>query len=638
MLAMEFWITAVFILYHLLSFVETSYVIKVDVSECKGRMDHFWKSTGFCPPLPHNRADLYDRSKDEQLNIAYISSVPHSGIKQVRVHWLLELVTVNFFSGTLQYNFTNLDAFIDLLLKNELQPGFELMGNPSGYFTNFEDKRQVMEWKNLVSLIAKRYIDRYGLGQVDEWNFETWNEPDNHDFDNVSMTVQGFQNYYDACSEGLKEASPRLQLGGPGESIHPLPRSPLSWGLLSHCYNGTNFFTGERGVRLDYIALHKKGGGRSFPILEQEVSTVQQIQKLFPRFAFLPIYNDEADPLVGWSSPQTWRADVTYAAMVTKVIAQHQNLLISNPNNTINYKLLSNDNAFMNYYPHYFTQRTLTARFQMNNTNPPHVQMVRKPVLTVMGLLALLGEKQISADVFADGIPVDYNSTLGVLAALHDRVPFTSPDSWQCTILIYNSNDNRTSFNTDYVTVNVTHVPALKGIVYTTYYLDNKQSNPYLQWKNLGSPVFPSVKQFQQMRNSEDPIREGPTPFPEGGTLNVKVKLPVPSVYLIHICAKPQLAPDQVTQVQLMHLTKGQVAVIWSDGCVNSKCLKTFEVEFSENGKTYARINEKDTIFTLFVFTPDNAIVSGFYRIRAVDYWGMPGLYSRSVHYIEPQD
>lgn len=77
--------------------------------------------------------------------------------------------------------------------------------------------------------------------------------------------------------------------------------------------------------------------------------------------------------------------------MILQVIIQHQNLLLAKANNTINYTLLSNDNAFLSYYPHYFTQRTLTARFQMNNTKPPHVQMVRKPVLTVMGLLALLG-------------------------------------------------------------------------------------------------------------------------------------------------------------------------------------------------------------------------------------------------------
>ena len=36
--------------------------------------------------------------------------------------------------------------------------GFELMGSPSGRFTDFEDKQQVFEWRNLVSLLARRYI------------------------------------------------------------------------------------------------------------------------------------------------------------------------------------------------------------------------------------------------------------------------------------------------------------------------------------------------------------------------------------------------------------------------------------------------------------------------------------------------
>lgn len=150
---------------------------------------------------------------------------------------------------------------------------------------------------------------------------------------------------------------------------------------------------------------------------------MQQIQRLFPKFADTPIYNDEADPLVGWSLPQPWRADVTYAAMVVKVgpppgvpggrvdapparsqpprrprrpqvVAQHQNLLLANASSAVRYALLSNDNAFLSYHPHQFSQRTLTARFQVNDTRPPHVQLLRKPVLAAMALLALLGERR----------------------------------------------------------------------------------------------------------------------------------------------------------------------------------------------------------------------------------------------------
>ncbi|MEQ2172662.1 hypothetical protein GOODEAATRI_023389, partial [Goodea atripinnis] len=268
-----------------------------------------------------------------------------------------------------------------------------------------------------------------------------------------------FLNYYDACSEGLRAASHLLRFGGPGDSCHPLPRSPYCWAMLQHCYNGTNYLTGETGVRIDYIALHKKGGGYSLPILQQEIQTVGEIQERFPSFRSIPVYNDEADPLVGWSNPQEWRADVTYAAMVIK---QHQDLLLANPNNTINYTLLSNDNAFLSYHPHPFTQRTLTARFQVNNTQPPHVQLIRKPALTVMGLLALLGETQVLAQVLNSGS--EQNSTLGVLASIHKPVIHGGSDSWQAAVLVYNSDDNSTSRRTSDVTVTLEGLAEQKGM------------------------------------------------------------------------------------------------------------------------------------------------------------------------------
>ncbi|XP_028658424.2 alpha-L-iduronidase [Erpetoichthys calabaricus] len=615
----------------------TQYTVTVDAARPLRDIRHFWKSTGFCPPLPHAQADKYDLSKDQQLNLAYIASVPHNGIEQVRIHWLLELVTVELVSesGQPSYNFTKLDALIDLLWKLGLKPGFELMGSVSGFFTDFEDKKQLLEWKNLVSLVANRYINKYGLEYVSQWNFETWNEPNNHDFDNVSMTIQGFLNYYDACSEGLKEASPCLLFGGPGDSCHFPPQSPYCWALFKHCYNGTNYFTGETGVRLDYIALHKKGGGHSLKILEQEWETAQKIQELYPLFKHVPFYNDEADPLVGWSTPQEWRADVTYAALVAKVIEQHQNLLIANPDNDINYMLLSNDNGFLSYYPHYFTQRTLTARFQMNNTKPPHVQLLRKPVLTVMGLLALTGEKQISADLTVDGEISGENSTLGVMASIHVPVFNWTSDTWQSTIMIYNSNDSAPSIDIGYVNINLTGYPTYLELMYTLYYLDNNATNPYLLWKNLGSPIFPTTKQFQQLRNTENPSFMGPFPFPSKSSFTIKAELPIPSLLFIHICAKPKTPPDQVTGVHFLPVTKGQVVILWKDGCVNSRCLKTFEVEFSEDQRNYTRINSNDTIFNLFLFAPDGAEVSGYFRVRAVDYWGNSGEYSLPEKYSE---
>lgn len=38
--------------------------------------------------------------------------------------------------------------------------GFELMGNPSGYFLDFEDKEHVVQWRNLITVLARRYIGK----------------------------------------------------------------------------------------------------------------------------------------------------------------------------------------------------------------------------------------------------------------------------------------------------------------------------------------------------------------------------------------------------------------------------------------------------------------------------------------------
>ena len=65
----------------------------------------------------------------------------------------------------------------------------------------------------------------------------------------------GFLNYYDACSEGLREASPLLKFGGPGDGCLLKIYSDT---LLDHVVNGTNYFTGETGVRINYLSYHKK--------------------------------------------------------------------------------------------------------------------------------------------------------------------------------------------------------------------------------------------------------------------------------------------------------------------------------------------------------------------------------------------
>ncbi|KAH7981793.1 hypothetical protein HPB52_001103 [Rhipicephalus sanguineus] len=230
-----------------------SFQVFVNASDVVGVLKPFWKSTGFCPPEPHNDPEFF-LGDDMQQNLIYIASVPGYGATQVRMHWLLDLVNASASSemgGSTTFDFGLLDTLLDRLRALGLKPGLELMGNPFPRPLDFEKRADLDLWKELVTALARHYLERYDEDYVTQWNFESWNEPDHKSYGS-NFTEQGLCNYYDACSEGLSDASPLLRLGGPAENLAPSHRSPLAWTLLEHC---------ESGVRLDFISLHQKVQG-----------------------------------------------------------------------------------------------------------------------------------------------------------------------------------------------------------------------------------------------------------------------------------------------------------------------------------------------------------------------------------------
>ncbi|KAJ8320288.1 hypothetical protein KUTeg_001875 [Tegillarca granosa] len=617
--------------------VNADYYLLVNTSDLIGELHHFWESTGFCPPLPHQDAYKYDLSKDMEMNLAYIGSIPNSGIKQVRIHWLLDLITVKRMNANHQlvYDFTKLDKMVFLLLKNGLKPGFELMGSPSNFFNDFENKTQLYLFKGLVHELAQRYINIYGYDYVRSWNFETWNEPDCHDFDNIKMTVQGFLNYYDACFEGLKTVDLSLKFGGPADGCNK-KHTKYASSLIEHVINGTNFFTGLKDLNIDFISFHRKGNGSSKFIFEEELKVVNSIKSKYGQFALqVPFYNDEADPLVGWSKDRWWHAEATYAAMVTKVIIQHQNVIFTTNPPIFNYILLSNDNGFLSYFPHQFTQRTLNARFQMNNTCPSHVQFIRKPVQSAMMLLSMLGEYTVHhLLVKSDKSVVSNFSNIGALSSVHfAQSQNPSSDCWQLSIMLYFSDDtmNKSESTVNlhtFILSNHMHVYKISLVMVALYTVDNINTNPYDDWIKGGKPNYPPNDLFDKMRKKEGPMRFQLFQTKAGKFVLNSLKLYPPSVTLIHICAKPLLPPEEVSRVMIYNITAGQILITWSDKLIKTKCIKTYQVEYSTNSETgyYRRLNEYDVLYTAFVVVGQNEkSITGYYRINAIDYWGNNG-------------
>lgn len=593
--------------------------VTVDIAKPPiGELHHFWDSTGLCPSAPH-----FLLAKDERFNLALIGSLPHQSISQVRIHWLLDLITVSSVdeTGTPYYNFTFLDQLLDWLQLYRLKPGFELMGNPSHLFSDFSNSTQAKMWRHLVREVASRYIGRYGLAEVAQWRFETWNEPDLKSYNILNLTLQSYLQYFEACSAGLQDAAQgTLRLGGPAGLFKTWEKHPLCWGLLQHCSNQT-------ACSLNFISFHKKGGGSGAAILKQGLELAHNISIMFPSLRRIPLANDEADPLTGWSKSEPWRADVRYGAMVAAVIVAHQQIMVRQ--HGLPLQLLSNDNAFLNYHPYYFTQRTLLARFQMNNTNPPHAQFFKKPVYTTMALLSLLGNQELQAVV---RMPDD---RLSVLAAGSNM-----EDAWAGSVLLVFSNE--TVSQPDERMNIMLRVLSVQGASprYTLYLLDDTLTNPAQVWLNAGAPVFPEQQLRAQLRAVEGPHRvRGPTIMPRSGKLSLLVPLKLPSVALLHICSKPTETPGQVSRLMACNVTYNEVLLFWSDITVGARCIKTYEIEFSSvaSGK-FRRVNPQDTIFLSFQYSVPTGRskkekVRGLYRVRAVDYWGRTGPFSLLVQY-----
>ena len=233
--------------------------VKITVkNDIKVKYTRFWNSTGFCPPLPREGTSTWFLSSDMYQNLAIISSVPHGGIKQVRIHYLLEAMK---YYGPGQYNSSELMQFLDRLIGLGLQPGFEMMGNPQNTFTDFGDKNNLTEWYHLVSSLTHELQSRYGNEEIEKWNFEGWNEPDNpNHWDALNgITMQEYFNYWDVTSAALNDTNPNLIFGGPGENLMHSHKTSFGWNLLEHVVNGKNYWTKTVGSRIDFIASHNKG-------------------------------------------------------------------------------------------------------------------------------------------------------------------------------------------------------------------------------------------------------------------------------------------------------------------------------------------------------------------------------------------
>lgn len=318
--------------------------------------------------------------------------------------------------------------------------------------------------------------------------------------------------------------------------------------------------------------------------------------------------------------------------MVTKIISQHLHYFYLSKSKeklkNINYNLLSNDNGFLSYYPYQFFQRTLLARFQVNNTSPHYVQYVQKPVYGVMGLLSKLCTKLLKVGIHK------YNNSehaghlsdnFGVVATgcISERL--------EVAILIYNSADIVAEENVAYVKlyVNSTYRNG-SDIKWMLYEINNEKTNPFAVWKKLGQPDFPSIHQFSLIKSCEAPHVVGPSSVNYSSPWQFRLKVLQPGISLIHLCSR-SIPPKAIQNLQLLKISSDILQITWKD---TNRCVFTYNVEYSDSFHgPFTKINDKKVVYPNYWHSCKDmsCSIQGFYRVQAVDYWKQHGPYSIPV-------
>jgi len=182
-----------------------------------------------------------------------------TGLEYIRFHAILD-DELGVYDEDAQvrpvYNFSYVDQIYDGLLEHGVKPFVELsfmprklaknlMPHPFWYKPLPSPPNDPAKWSALVEAFTRHLVDRYGSGEVEQWYFEVWNEP-NIDFWNGVPKQETYFALYDEAARAVKRADPNLRVGGPATA-------QAAWvdAFIVHCT--------EKHVPFDFVSTHVYG-------------------------------------------------------------------------------------------------------------------------------------------------------------------------------------------------------------------------------------------------------------------------------------------------------------------------------------------------------------------------------------------
>lgn len=216
--------------------------LTVDASREVGSLPHFWEK---CFGSDRVAIGLRAAWRSD-----LIHTQPRTGMQAVRCHGLFDDEMGIAQAGAGKWNFLYVDQVYDFMLDHGVRPFVELSFMPEAmassanrvffYKANVSPPRRWKDWFDMVQAFTRHCIKRYGIGEVSDWKFEVWNEP------NISFWAGSQEDYFELyrqSAQALKQIDRRLSVGGPASA-------QLSWipDLIGFC--------ARKDVPIDFVSSH----------------------------------------------------------------------------------------------------------------------------------------------------------------------------------------------------------------------------------------------------------------------------------------------------------------------------------------------------------------------------------------------
>lgn len=508
--------------------------IYVDADKTKGRQEHSWRFIGYdeCnyTYTPDGMALL---KKFGALGDAPYYFRTHFMFCTGNSQGTYKFGSTNVYredeNGQPVYDFTYYDKIIDAFIKTGNKPFVELGFMPMDMadknymlpvygrwdiYNQYKDKgwscppKDYGRWHEFIQKVISHLVERYGAEEVVSWYFELWNEPDIFYWQG---TAAEYCKLFDYTEHAVHEVLQELRLSGPsvtGMFAGGFAESFFRF-FLEHCRYGTNYFTQEKGTRLDFITFHVKGG--SFQFEQNAPKAVPSVEKLVHQVKLgLDIIREygyqNRELVLSEADPDGWAAGCVY---------DNENMVFRNTEYYASFTASCYDKIQRLSERYQIAIRPLAWAFLFpgercfEGTRAFTTQGIDKAVFNLFKIYSSLGTEKLRFESDGEN-KADYLELPEFILENPDRYTGEGEDidvsgfavkgiAGETQVVVYSHCNDRDNRESQEISLTVAGI-GTERVRISHYRIDESHSNPYNEWIRQGKPLFPSGKVYEAIK------------------------------------------------------------------------------------------------------------------------------------------